>query len=182
MTISSRRPWPATSRTNVYSASGRKIVCRQALRVSGFHVMRDTTVSACLIVHRNRSPVEVQALRLTGNPRGERYHDVVPLMRRSFGWAMRLPAPTKVAAGWSESAPLRGTPPSPSMKPSPLASLTCETIDHEPLARTEPSAEAVSAATRASAVMAATAVRATSLRTRPEYVHGVWNPRAGRGG
>ena len=51
-------------------------------------------------------------------------------MRRSLGWATPLPAPTNVGEGFIVRAPSDGTPPSPSMKPSPPLSFDIGTIDH----------------------------------------------------
>ena len=60
---------------------------------------------------------------------------------RSFGWATRLPH-RPPPDGLALSAPTRGVPPSPSMNPSPFASLARGTIDHDATARTPAAAQA----------------------------------------
>ena len=54
------------------------------------------------------------------------------LRRSGARWAGRRGCPRRLGPGGlrADSAPAVGTPPSPSMKPSPLASFDCGTIDH----------------------------------------------------
>ena len=85
-------------------------------------------------------------------------------MSLSEGCAMRLPAPTNCAAGCEPRGRDRGTPPSPSMKPSPFASLDCGVMDQSPIARTVDCAGAFGVASNTDASVAREIVRSRTKR------------------
>ncbi|CAB4745573.1 unannotated protein [freshwater metagenome] len=91
-------------------------------------------------------------------------------MSRSLGWAMPLPAPTKVAEGRMVSAPADGTPPSPSMNPSPPLSFDIGTIDHFGTADAAGAAAAGTIGRAAPAIEARISPMVSRGRMTPPYV------------
>ena len=89
--------------------------------------------AALAMVHRNCVPIDRHALSCTEYSPSGRYQDRFPLISRSLGCAMWLPAPTYVPDGWALNAPCVGTPPSPLMVLLPLERVW-DTIDHVPTA------------------------------------------------
>ncbi|CAB4885331.1 unannotated protein [freshwater metagenome] len=91
-------------------------------------------------------------------------------MSRSLGCAMPLPWPTNVDEGVMLRAPADGTPPSPSMKPSPPASFDIGIIDQRGTEVGAVAAAAVAAGRLAATTDARARPMITRGRMRPPYV------------